>query len=98
MECRSCQIREIKELGRNYKSVKKRNEEMRQNIRKMKNVCEQYLPNMRNRISFLEATVNQLQKVHISGIRIEMGIIDVDQIYAPCKEKWRLFMNVMKIV
>ena len=39
MECRSCQIREIKELGRNYKSLKKRNEEMRQNIRKMKNVC-----------------------------------------------------------
>ena len=42
--------------------LKKRNEEMRQNIRKMKNVCEQYLPKMRHRICFLEATVNQLQK------------------------------------
>jgi len=41
MECRSCQIHEIKELGEIYKILKKRNEEMRQNIRKMKNVCEQ---------------------------------------------------------
>ena len=71
MECRTlcclCKIRDrvdnvFKEFGQIYKILKKRNEEMRQNIRKMKNVCEQYLPKMRNRICFLEATVNQLQK------------------------------------
>jgi len=53
MECRTlcclCKIRdrvenEVKEFGQSYTILKKRNEEMRQNIRKMKNVCEQYLP------------------------------------------------------
>ena len=39
---------ELKELARCYKVVKKRNEEMRKSIGKIKKVYEQYLPKMRN--------------------------------------------------
>ena len=53
---------DLKELARCYKILKKRNEEMRKSIRKMKNVYEQYLPKMRNRMCWLEATVNELQR------------------------------------
>ena len=51
---------ELKELARCYTILKKRNEEMQKSIRKMKNVYEQYLPKMRNRMCWLEATVNEI--------------------------------------
>ena len=35
---------------------------MQKSIRKMKNVYEQYLPKMRNRMCWSEATVNELQR------------------------------------
>ena len=50
------------ELNEIYKILKKRNEEIRKSIRKIKNVYKQYLPKMRNRICLLEATVNELQR------------------------------------
>ena len=52
----------LKELARCYKILKKRNEEMRKSIRKMKKVYEQYLPKMRHRMCWLEATVNEIER------------------------------------
>ena len=50
---------ELKEVTRWYKILKKRNEEIRKSIRKMKYVYEQYLPKMR---CWLEATVNEMER------------------------------------
>ena len=53
---------DLKELARCYKILKKRNEEARKSIRKIKKVYEQYLPKMRHRMCWLEASVNEMER------------------------------------
>ena len=55
---------ELKELTRCYKILKKRYEETRKSIRKIKNLYEQYLPKTRNRMCWLETTPNEMQRIY----------------------------------